>query len=69
MSRAQHRSFRPNLADQLSAHIGEWVAVHLQQVVAFGETAAEAVRRASEAGYTDPLVFHVSEHPERAAFF
>lgn len=57
------------LAEALRAHTGEWVAVELQRIVASGSSAREVYEQARAAGHTDPLVFHVSEHPERAAFF
>ncbi len=57
------------LAEQLAQHIGESVAVDLQQVVGSGATAAEAIESALAAGHTDPLVFHVARNPERVAFF
>ncbi len=56
------------LVAKLAAYTGQWVAVDLQEVVGSGATAREAYEAAVKAGHTDPLVFQVSEHPERVAF-
>ncbi len=47
------------LAAELEEHVGQWVAVHLQQIVATGESVIDVVERAKGAGCTDPLVFRV----------
>jgi hypothetical protein len=53
------------LAKELEAYKGKWVAVHGGKVIAAGDSATEAVQAALEVGVTDPLVFRVSAHPER----
>ena len=53
------------LAKELSAYKGKWVAVDRGRVVASGDSATEAVEAAQKVGVTDPLVFRVSAHPER----
>lgn len=64
---AESPALSPDLARELANHAGRWVAVDLQRVVATGDTAADVVRKALANGSTDPLIFHVALHPDRAA--
>ena len=57
------------LADDLTKHKGQWVAVLGDAIIASGATATEVKEAALERGVTDPLVFRVPLHPNRIAFF
>lgn len=57
------------LASELEAFKGRWVAIVSDKVVADGNSAAEVFKLALDRGHTDPLVFRVSDTPERLAFF
>lgn len=57
------------LSARLLEHKGRWVAVDQNEIVAVGDSVAEVLAAAREAGHTDPLVFRVSASPERLAFF
>ena len=58
-----------DLAAELSEHKGEWVAVHLNRLVAAGNSALEVRDAAVKKGITDPTIFRVPKHPERLAFY
>jgi hypothetical protein len=53
----------------LGQHKGEWVAVHLNRLVAVGQSALEVREAAAKKGVTDPTIFRVPKHPERLAFY
>lgn len=56
------------LAEDLERHKGQWVAVHQDRLVAFGDSAREVRDEALRKGVTDPLVFRVPTHANRVAF-
>jgi hypothetical protein len=66
----QRRGVRPpvidrRLAEELDEFRGRWVAIEDGRVVAVGDSLSEALERARERAYPDPLTFHVPSHPER----
>jgi hypothetical protein len=46
-----------------------WVAVFGDRLIAVGDSAADVLKKALEAGITDPTVFRVPIHPERLSLF
>jgi hypothetical protein len=70
----QRRGVRPpvidrHLAEELDQYRGLWVAIEDGHVVASGDTLSEALDRARERSFPDPLMYRVPKHPERQAFY
>jgi hypothetical protein len=70
----QRRGVRPpvidrRLAEELTQYRGRWVAIEDGHVIAAGDSLSEALERARERSYSDPLTFHVPMHPERPFLF
>jgi hypothetical protein len=66
----QRRGVRPpvidrRLAEELDGYRGRWVAIEDGHVVAAGDSLSEALERARECGFPDPLTYRVPLHPER----
>lgn len=58
-----------DLANELEKHRGRWVAVFQDHIIAAGDTAQEVVDEAEKQGYTDPLIYRVPQHADRASFY
>ena len=57
------------LASELERHKGRWVAIFQNRLVATGDSVEEVIRLAQEQHVTDPTVFRVPAHPDRAYLF
>lgn len=56
------------LAQELEHYRGQWVAIEDGRVVAAGDSLSEALARARERSYPDPLTYHVPTHSGRAFY-
>lgn len=57
------------VAQQMWAHLGQWVALQDGEIVAAADTLDEALDSARAAGATEPVVYQVPSHPERVAAY
>lgn len=61
--------FDPELQKELLKHAGKWVAMTREQLLAVGDTAAEALAGAKERGVSMPILYHVPSDRDTFYFF
>lgn len=57
------------VADELRGHLGRWVAIDDERIVAVADTLDEVHAQSEAQGVTEPLVFRVPANPGQVAVY